>query len=372
MGMINIGKKVLSAAYAVHKSFPVRDNRVCILSRQANTPSTDILLLRDALLELDPSLDIRILCKTLDAGVIRKMGYLLHMIGPQMHALATSRVAVLDSYCIAASILHHRSSLKIVQMWHALGAFKRFGKSILDQREGTDAAFAAEMNMHAQYDVLLASSEACVPCFAEAFGYPPDQFRVIPLPRTDLLRSRAFMQEKAEQIRSAVPEIIGKQVILFAPTFRKGKEQVQVKELARAVQKRDGYALVLAPHPHMQTKDVPADVICDRRFSSLEWLSVCDAFVTDYSAMVFDAAVADQLVYLYAPDKDDYLDARGFYLDYEKDMPTPPVQTAEEIMRAIERKACTREAVTAFQEKYVRKGDHCAQELAAMITDLMR
>ena len=63
------------------------------------------------------------------------------------HAIATSKVLVLDSYCIAASILHHRKSLKIIQMWHAMGGYKKFGKSILDMEEGSSAKLADVMVM---------------------------------------------------------------------------------------------------------------------------------------------------------------------------------------------------------------------------------
>lgn len=81
----------------------------------------------------------------------------------QMKALATSKVAVLDGYCILASMLNHKSDLKIIQIWHALGAFKRFGKSILDKESGKSSKTAAAFKMHNNYDLIAASGDACVP-----------------------------------------------------------------------------------------------------------------------------------------------------------------------------------------------------------------
>ena len=367
MIVLTAGKAILRGVYALHKAMPVRRDRVAIISRQGNAPSEDILLLKKALLEEEPQLDVRVLCRTLDGGLVRKAGYLLHMIGPQMHTIATSRAVVLDSYCIAVSILHHRPALKVVQMWHAMGAFKKFGKSILGQKEGTGAALASQMHMHENYDLLIASSETCVPYFAEAFGYPPEAFRILPLPRADLLQDSGFMKDKAEEIRRAVPALQSKKVILFAPTFRKGSEPVSVASLAAEVGKDPDYVLVLAPHPNMSDTDVPEGVICDRKYSTLEWLSVCDAFVTDYSAVTFDAAVAGKPMYFFAPDKAAYLDARGFYLDYEKDLPSEPKETAEEIMAAIRNEACTAEDVQKFRRKYVAEKTDCAAALARLV-----
>ena len=48
-----------------------------------------------------------------------------------MYYLATSKVCVLDGYCIPASILKHKKKLKIIQIWHASGAIKKFGYQIL-------------------------------------------------------------------------------------------------------------------------------------------------------------------------------------------------------------------------------------------------
>ena len=55
----------------------------------------------------------------------------------QMYHLATSRVVVLDSYCIVASVLKKKKGTTIIQMWHALGSFKKFGKSIIGKDESS-------------------------------------------------------------------------------------------------------------------------------------------------------------------------------------------------------------------------------------------
>ena len=105
-----------------------------------------------------------------------------------MYHIATSEMVVLDTYCIAVSVLHQRKSLVVIQMWHALGAMKKFGYSILDKGEGTKRSLAEAMQMHKNYTYIFSSSEFCCRFFAEAFNASIDQMVVMPLPRLDLIR----------------------------------------------------------------------------------------------------------------------------------------------------------------------------------------
>ena len=46
--------------------------------------------------------------------------------------------------------------------------------------------------------------------------------------------------------------------------------------------------------------------IADNRYSSMDWLRICDKVVTDYSAIAFEAAVRDTELYFYQPDEGSY------------------------------------------------------------------
>ncbi|UUT35738.1 CDP-glycerol glycerophosphotransferase family protein [Microbacterium elymi] len=100
----------------------------------------------------------------------------------QLYHVATSRALVIDTYAMVASLLRHGPGLTVVQIWHALGAFKKFGLSILDHEEGRDRRLAQAMRMHQGYDVVLASGPECRPAFADAFGTSIDNVTVAPLP----------------------------------------------------------------------------------------------------------------------------------------------------------------------------------------------
>ncbi len=145
--------------YFFHKLAPTK-RQIAILSRQGDEPSLDFSLLIDELKAQDKDVQLKVLCKKLLKGFGNKPSYFFHLIGPQMHALATSKVAIIDGYCIGASVLKHKEELKVIQTWHAMGALKKFGHSILDTPEGSSKTMAKGMRMHANYDYILTSSRA--------------------------------------------------------------------------------------------------------------------------------------------------------------------------------------------------------------------
>ena len=393
MSVLRAGKAVLRGVYALHKAAATRPDRVAIISRQSNAPSVDIELLAESL-RADGDLDVRVLCRTLDGGLAAKLKYALHMIGPQMHTLAKSKVVVLDSYCIAASILNHKKDLTVIQMWHAMGALKKFGRSVLDQKEGSSRRLAEEMDMHRGYDVILASSEVSRKYFAEAFGYGEDVFEILPLPKADLLTDPDYLAAKKEEIIEKIPALRGRKVALYAPTFRKGGDPAEqrkgMESLAKAFAAANAAAdqsaagetngsgthewvLLLSPHPLMGEVELPGAVTAPG-FATMDLLAVCDHFITDYSAAVYEAVLADKPVSLYTYDLDTYLDDRGFYLDFRTDMPAAPLVEAAAVVREVQEMAAGAHETAmarqhAFRDRYITmpEGDSCTGKLVRLI-----
>ncbi len=345
--IVCIGKGILSLIYALYKCFP-QQKKIALVSRQSDEPGIDFIMLAKQIEKDMPGYRCVMLCRKTD----HRIKYIFHMVFPQLFHIATSRAVILDTYCMAVSLLSHRKNLKVIQIWHALGAYKKFGKSILDKEEGTSSDLANLMSMHLGYDVILASSENARRPFAEAFGYPGDQIRISPLPRIDLLMSEKWKQETREKILAAVPQLCNsdKKVILYAPTFRKGDEIRQIQKIKELISAFDYslYHVVVSCHPLMQEKLQDERVILPGQFSSMEWLCVSDIFVTDYSALLYEAAFAESEVYLYTYDIDNYIAERGFYIDPFKDLPTNPAQTIHDLVQMINNKTCDPAAVRQF------------------------
>ena len=221
--MVGIFAKIFGAVmnffYLFYKRKKTED-KVVFISRQSETPSLDFRYLINEIKTNYPQYKVEVLCKMIPASAGGKIKYAGEMFR-QMKALATSKVAVLDGYCILASMLNHKSDLKIIQIWHALGAFKRFGKSILDKEGGKSSKTAAAFKMHNNYDLIAASGDACVPFFAEAFGQPESKFVPIGIPRMDYLTDENEKIRLRGNIFARYPQLDnGKKNILYVPTFR--------------------------------------------------------------------------------------------------------------------------------------------------------
>ena len=114
--------------------------------------------------------------------------------------MATSKAVILDSYCILASVLKHRKSLLIIQMWHSVGTMKKFGYSILDKPEGSSSKIAHLMKMHRGYSYVFCAGEGYVEHIAEGFNISKDIIRIFPLPRVELLQNREYIEQKRKEI----------------------------------------------------------------------------------------------------------------------------------------------------------------------------
>ena len=370
--LIETGRAVLNVIYSLMKLRRVR-NQVVFISRQSNAPSEDIMMIMREL--SDRHIKSIALCRKLEGGMVSTLKYCLHMI-KQMNCMSTSKVVVLDSYCIAASLLKQREETKLIQMWHALGAMKKFGLSILDKPEGRSSETARLMRMHANYDYIFTSSEKSRGAFAEAFGYAPEARTILSLPRVDRLLDRDHDLELQTEILDAHPELAnGRTNVLYVPTHRVGEDMTPaVRALIDAVDMTK-FNLIIKTHP-LTKLDINANegVITGSRFTSVDMLAVSDAVITDYSAITYEIALKGIPVYFYAYDKESYLDGRSFYLDYDRDMPGPiftdAVSLAEALLEGTDEEQIEKEK--AFADEYITKQSGCTREIADFIQKLMK
>ena len=340
-------------------------NQVAFISRQSETPSLDFQYLIDEIQTNYPQYEIVVLCKMIPASFGGKIKYVGEMFR-QMKALSQSKVVVLDGYCILASVLNHKKDLKIIQIWHALGAFKRFGKSVLDMPGGKSSATANAFKMHRNYNLIAASGDKCVPFFAEAFGQPEEKFIPIGIPRMDYLTDSGKTAEVKNNIYSVYSELDnGKKTILYVPTFRDRPEDIEALHLAMAdlVSRVDysKYNLVVKHHVvdtnleeiYVNSAENP---VCGEHFSGMDFMCVSDFVVTDYSSVIYEAVLKNLPIYIYCFDSEKYLDERGFYIDFWHDIPAVYGKTSKEILASInDNKTVDSEKIKRFKTDYVNK-----------------
>ena len=141
--LIEILKFFLRIIYAPIKLFKTKD-RIVYLSRQSNDKSLDMRLLEKEIDKQCPNTEQVFRLKMIPESLGGKISYCFSVIG-DMYYLATSKVAILDTYSITVSCLKHKKSLKVIQMWHALGALKKFGLQSVGTKEGRDEKISRAM-----------------------------------------------------------------------------------------------------------------------------------------------------------------------------------------------------------------------------------
>lgn len=331
--MIGVFAKIFGAVMGFFYSFYKRrktENKIAFISRQSETPSTDFRYLINEIKTNYPQYQVVVLCKMIPSSFGGKIKYVGEMFR-QMKALATSKVVVLDGYCILASMLKHKKDLKIIQIWHALGAFKKFGKSVLDKEGGKSSKTASAFKMHNNYSYIAASGDECVPFFAQAFGQPVSKFIPIGIPRMDYLTDPQENERVRGNVLRKYPQLAnGRKNILYAPTFRDTQQDKDAlanatEELVNKVNYSD-FNLIVKHHVVDSNKE---QIYTDSRmnkaegenFTAMDFMCVADYVVTDYSSVIYEALLKDLPIYIYCFDSDKYIDERGFYIDFWTDIP---------------------------------------------------
>ena len=366
--VIGIFGKFFSFAMGILYSFfklKKTKNKVAFISRQSEEPSLDFRFLIDEIKNNYPQYEVEVLCKMIPPGIIGKIGYIGEFFR-QMNALATSKVAVLDGYCILACMLKHKKDLKIIQIWHALGAYKRFGKSILDMEGGSSSAMAKAFKMHENYDLIAASGNGCVAHFSEAFGQPKEKFIPIGMPRMDHLTDENENEKTKNAVYKAYPKLNnGRKTILYVPTFRDTDEDVEAlhKATRELIDCIDFSAFNFIVKHHVLDSgneeiyvDSKGNPIIGSTFAGMDLMSVSDFVITDYSSVIYEALLKNLPIYLYCFDGEEYINERGFYIDFWNDIPAVYSKTAQGIYNAIASgSTVSQEKTQQFKKAYVNK-----------------
>ena len=77
----------------------------------------------------------------------------------------------------------------------------------MDMPEGSSSRLAKIMKMHANYDYILAASDAYKSHLAEGFHYPTDKIVTLPLPRVEALEDPNLAESTRKKIVSAYPQL---------------------------------------------------------------------------------------------------------------------------------------------------------------------
>lgn len=369
--ILKIFVAILNVVYLPIKLFSCR-RKVTFISRQSNIATMDIFMLDQYIKSSYPNVKSVVLAKKIERSLVGIFSYGIHIL-EQMYHIATSRVVVIDGYCIAVSVLRHKKNTYFIQMWHALGAVKKFGYQTIDKFSGHSAELAIAMHMHENYDYVLCASKTTGNHFCEAFNIESDKLKFLGLPRLDYLGQPD--DKIVDEIRATYRLNVDKEIVLYIPTFRKDSS-IDLTELIQVFDYEKS-TLVVKLHPldklnlDFDCNAVIDGVIIDESYSSYQWLNACDKIITDYSALGIEAVVKNKPLYFYLYDINEYEKNVGLNIDLRNEFGKYAVENITDLKKVLQ-EDYDFDLLKKIRDKYITVPlDNCTSGIVKFIIQLM-
>jgi CDP-ribitol ribitolphosphotransferase len=309
---------------------PIRRRIVLSTARVAHLEG-NLAAIHEELRRSRPNRRVVTLLEPYSYGLGGKLRYLARVIRGTYY-LRTSSLFVVDNAYLPIHVAPHRAGTTVVQVWHGVGALKRFGADTT-----TGLALPERSFLHRHYDYVVCAGEAAREPYARALRTPLE--RVLPLgaPRTDFFFDPAALAAARERVLAAYPRLRDGRVVLYAPTFRgrgrakRGAPGFDAVALRRALPA--DHVLALKTHPNLDPsleETAGFDVVIDPAQEINEVLAASDVLVTDWSSSIYEWALLRRPLVLLVGDADAYVKDPGLYLDPRRDLVGEQVRDASD------------------------------------------
>ena len=290
--------------------------------------------------------------------------------------MSTSRYIILEDYYKYISFQKVRKGQEICQLWHAAGAYKKFGFS----RAGNSENIKIHPG-YRKYAKAITSSDFIRKNYAEAFDISIDKVQATGVPRTDIFFDEDYIQKTREEIYRDYPIFKEKKVILFAPTYRGLRaadaaydfDMINPDILFQGLS--DEYVFVFKWHPatYNNLKREDRELFDTEKYGNFfmdlsqnrdinDLLLVTDVLITDYSSVIFDYLLVDKPIVYYAYDLEKYEGGRGLYYQFEDYCYGRVSRNIDELIENIRAEDYCADKRAEFRRKFMEACDGHATE----------
>lgn len=247
------------------------------------------------------------------------------------------------------------------------------------------------MKKTSQYaDVFISNSDHLNIIYRNAFNYKGPIWKV-GYPKNDMLFSKDKVLISRNHIREHFSLRSSDNILVYAPTFRdscvrngvdKSIYSFDCSELIKSLEAKFSgrWTILIRLHPVIANVakyiiDKQDNVIDATQYpDSQELILGADAFISDYSSMIFDAAMTNIPCFTYAKDYVEYKNSRGLYYNLE-DLPFPLATTNEELMNNIKHfdSDSYHSKWEAFKKQMgLVETDSSAEKIADLVNDVIK
>lgn len=281
--------------------------------------------------------------------------------------LGSSDIILIDDYYPIIYKVDYPPETKILQVWHACGAFKSLGF----ERLGKPGAPPFNTRVHKCYTHVPVSSEHSARHHAEGFAISEDKFYPVGIPRTDIFFDEGYKAAARERMFAEFPQCRGKKkVYLYAPTFRGDNalnahfpfDKFDLNRWGKLLEREDS-ALIIKLHPFVKERvDIPAKY-ADRIVDATDYrevndiLFIIDVLITDYSSIIYETSLLRKPMLFFAFDRKYYEATRDFYEPYDELVPGKIVYDFDELIEAMKNEDYDFHKMDAFVKKNFKYTD---------------
>jgi len=356
MFLLEICKFIENIIYLPFKLFKTK-RKITFISRQFDKTPLEFQMIIDSL--KDEDIKIISIAKMLHKNP-KSIIENFFLFFKEMYHIATSKILIIDGYCIMASTLKHKKNLTIIQTWHANGIIKKIGLQTLNSRSDFQRKLAIHMNMHQKYDYVLSSSKESSKVFLEAFDIKKNNLLEIGTPMLDYLYNYENKISDKQFKKNNKPNVV------YMPTVRKG-EKLDMSELINNFN-YDKYNLYLKLHPAYFDDNIDPRVNLIKGYTGEQVISIADYIITDYSNIMFEAALQKVKVILYIPDIDKYKNNPGLNINIEKEFKYT-YRNVSDVIGMLDKKY-NMDYLTKFTNKYIETYDgKCVERIKEFLLD---
>ncbi|GAA0783911.1 CDP-glycerol glycerophosphotransferase family protein [Hathewaya limosa] len=280
-----------------------------------------------------------------------------------LYYLATSKYWITNNHYY--HFLPKPKGTIMINTWHALGAFKKFGIDSAKTEKERERFIKDSKNI----DYLLVSSKELKGIYSKALNVEETKILSLGIPRTDILFDSNHMEAVKEEFFNVHTELKKKNIILYAPTFRDDEKEYFNMQLDLKLLKEnlgDGSVILLKLHPIIRHKfEIPKgleDFIIDvSKVNINKLMIISDILITDYSSIIFEYSLLDKPIIFFAYDYEKYKNnLRNFYFGYEEFIPGKMLRTSEEVLNEIQESmegSYNKELIREFSKRFCEYTD---------------
>ena len=272
--------------------------------------------------------------------------------------LAKQGTVFVDDYVPLFGFLDLGDKTTLIQVWHAGEGFKAVGYCRFGKRGGP-----GPQSSHRKYDYAIAGSKRLSRIYSEVFGIPEERVLPLGMARLDGYLDEDRIAEYRKNFYAEHPELEGKKIIIFAPTFRGTGQKVAYYDYDRLDLKEiydfcgDEYVWAFKMHPFVREappipeeyKDRILDMSSEENINDLYY--VTEILITDYSSAYFEFSLFEKPIIFFTYDRDNYETIRGVHKSVKETAPGKVCDSFDEMMTALREKDYDIERTKAFHDE---------------------